>query len=145
MLVRIRRVRKGKSKWHLRARDGGLVELDLLIQGMRLQHGDLFDQTGQSIEAILAQLEISGKINANHAEALQDADRLLSEIHQCLRLTFGNAALIPDQLPSPSQQFMLARMDLADEQQLTLQLETTLETVFAILTQYLANDPAISA
>ena len=145
MLVRIRKVRKGKSKWHLRARDGGLVELDLLIQGMRLQHGDLFDQTGQSIAAILAQLEISGKINANHAEALQDADRLLSEIHQCLRLTFGNAALVPDQLPSPLQQFMLARMDLADEQQLTLQLETTLETVFAILTQYLANDPAISA
>ena len=145
MLVRIRKVRKGKLKWHLRARDGGLVELDLLIQGMRLQHGDLFDQTGQSIAAILAQLEISGKINANHAEALQDADRLLSEIHQCLRLTFGNAALVPDQLPSPLQQFMLARMDLADEQQLTLQLETTLETVFAILTQYLANDPAISA
>ena len=145
MLVRIRKVRKGKSKWHLRARDGGLVELDLLIQGMRLQHGDLFDQTGQSIAAILAQLEISGKINANHAEALQDADRLLSEIHQCLRLTFGNAALVPDQMPSPLQQFMLARMDLADEQQLTLQLETTLETVFAILTQYLANDPAISA
>jgi glutamate-ammonia-ligase adenylyltransferase len=145
MLVRIRKVRKGKSKWHLRARDGGLVELDLLIQGMRLQHGDLFDQSGQSIAAILAKLEISGKINANHAEALQDADRLLSEIHQCLRLTFGNAALVPDQLPSPLQQFMLARMDLADEQQLTLQLETTLETVFAILTQYLANDPAISA
>ncbi|MDA9959369.1 hypothetical protein N9E24_06195, partial [Alphaproteobacteria bacterium] len=145
MLVRIRKVRKGKSKWHLRARNGGLVELDLLIQGMRLQHGDLFDQTGQSIAAILAQLEISGKINANHAEALQDADRLLSEIHQCLRLTFGNAALVPDQLPLPLQQFMLARMDLADEQQLTLQLETTLETVFAILTQYLANDPAISA
>ena len=31
MLVRIRKFRKGKSKWHLRARDGGLVELDLLI------------------------------------------------------------------------------------------------------------------
>ena len=145
MLVRIRKVRKGKSKWHLRARDGGLVELDLLIQGMRLQHGDLFDQTGQSIAAILAQLKTSGKINANHAEALQDADRLFSEIHQCLRLTFGNAASVPDQLPPPLQQFMLARMDLADEQQLTLLLETTLETVFAILNQYLANDPAISA
>ena len=84
-------------------------------------------------------------LNNDNAEALQDADRLLSEIHQCLRLTFGNAALVPDQLPLPLQQFMLTRMDLADEQQLTLQLETTLETVFAILTQYLANDPAISA
>ncbi|MGB2073453.1 MAG: hypothetical protein ACPHX7_09460, partial [Candidatus Puniceispirillaceae bacterium] len=95
MLVRIRKVRKGKSKWHLRARDGGLVELDLLMQGMRLQHGYLFDQTGQSIAAILAQLKTSGKINANHAEALQDADQLFNEIHQCLRLTFGNAASVP--------------------------------------------------
>jgi glutamate-ammonia-ligase adenylyltransferase len=145
MLVRIRKVRKGKSKWHLRARNGGLVELDLLIQGMRLQHGDLFDRTGQSIAAILTQLRTSGKINANHAEALQDADQLFNEFHQCLRLTFGNTASVPDQLPPPLQQFMLARMDLADEQQLTLLLDTTLESVFAILNQYLENDPAISA
>ena len=145
MLVRIRKVRKGKSKWHLRARDGGLVELDLLMQGMRLQHGDLFEQTGQPISAILTQLKTSGKINANNAEALQDADQLFSEIHQCLRLTFGNAASVPDQLPPPLQQFMLGRMDLADEQQLTLLLETTLETVSTILNQYLANDRPISA
>jgi glutamate-ammonia-ligase adenylyltransferase len=145
MLVRIRKVRKGKSKWHLRARDGGLIELDLLMQGMRLQHGYLFDQTGQSIAAILAQLKTSGKINANHAEALQDADQLFNEIHQCLRLTFGNAASVPDQLPTPLQQFMLSRMDLADEQQLTVLFETTLETVSAILNQYLANDRTISA
>jgi glutamate-ammonia-ligase adenylyltransferase len=145
MLARIRKVRKGKSKWHLRARDGGLVEIDLLIQGMRLQHGNLFGQTGQSITAILTQLKTSGKINANHAEALQDADRLFSEIHQCLRLTFGNVASVPDRLPAPLQQFMLSRMDLADEQQLTLLLETALETVSAILNQYLANDRPISA
>jgi hypothetical protein len=40
---------------------------------------------------------------------------------------------------------MLSRMDLADEQQLTLLLETTLETVSAILSQYLASDRPISA
>jgi hypothetical protein len=40
---------------------------------------------------------------------------------------------------------MLGRMDLADEQQLTLLLETTLETVSAILNQYLAKDQPISA
>jgi hypothetical protein len=40
---------------------------------------------------------------------------------------------------------MLGRMDLADEQQLTLLLETTLETVSTILNQYLANDRPISA
>ena len=78
-------------------------------------------------------------------DVLHDADRLFSEIHQCLRLTFGNAAAVPDQLPPPLQQFMLSRMDLADEQQLTLLLETTLETVSAILNQYLANDQPISA
>mgnify|MGYP001160838624 FL=1 len=143
MLMRIRKTRKGKSKWHLRARYGGLFELDLLIQGMRLQHGNLFEQTGQSIPAILVQLKTSGKINANHAEHLQDADRLFSEIHQCLRLTFGNSASAPDLLPPPLRQFILARMDLADEQQLTLLLETTFETVLSILNHYLTNDPAI--
>ena len=112
---------------------------------MRLQHGDLFAQTGQSIAAILAQLKTNNKINATQAGALKDADRLFSEIHQCLRLTFGNAAAVPDQLPPPLQQFMLSRMDLADEQQLTLLLETTLETVSAILNQYLANDQPISS
>ena len=129
----------------MRARDGGLIEIDLLIQGMRLQHGNLFDQTGQSIAAVLSQLKTSGKINANHAESLQDADQLFNEIHQCLRLTFGNAASLPDQLPPPLQQFMLDRMDLADEQQLTLLMETTLESVSKILNQYLANDRPISA
>ena len=145
MLMRIRKARKGKSKWHLRARDGGLLELDLLIQGMRLQHGDLFEQTGQSISAILVKLKTNGKINANHAEHLQDADRLFSEIHQCLRLTSGDSASAPDLLSPPLKQFMLARMDLADEQQLTLLLETTLETVFVILNHYLANNLAIQA
>jgi hypothetical protein len=36
-------------------------------------------------------------------------------------------------------------MDLADEQQLTLLLETTLETVSTILNQYLANDWTVPA
>jgi glutamate-ammonia-ligase adenylyltransferase len=95
MLVRIRKVRKGKSKWHLRARDGGLVELDLLCKACGFNMAICLSKTGQSIPAILAQLKTSGKINANHAEALQDADQLFSEIHQCLRLTFGNAAFGP--------------------------------------------------
>ena len=48
MLNRIRKLQSKKSTWHLRARDGGLVDLDLLIQAMRLEHGNLFDDTGQS-------------------------------------------------------------------------------------------------
>ena len=53
MLNRIRKLQSKKSTWHLRARDGGLVDLDLLIQAMRLEHGNLFDNTGQSPSDIL--------------------------------------------------------------------------------------------
>ena len=55
MLNRIRKIRK-KSIWHLRTRDGGLFDLDLLIQAMRLEHGNLFNDTGQSPSDILDRL-----------------------------------------------------------------------------------------
>ena len=44
MLNRVRKL-QSKNQQQLRARDGGLVDLDLLIQAMRLEHGNLFDKT----------------------------------------------------------------------------------------------------
>ena len=145
MLGRVRKVRKAKSKWHLRARDGGLVDLDLFVQALRLQYGDLFEGTGQSPDEILERLHDLQKINVNLSEDLADALGLFNEIHHCLRLTFGNAASVPDRLPLPLREFMLTRMDFADEQQLSLILEAALGKVLAHLTAYASDGKTISS
>ena len=145
MLERVRKVRKARSKWHLRARDGGLVDLDLLVQALRLQFGNLFDGTGQSPDEIIGQLQELQKINVNLSEDLTDAIGLFNETHHCLRLTFGNAVSVPDPLPLPLRKFMLTRMDFADEKHLTLILEAALGKVLAHLETYLAAGKTISS
>ena len=62
MMHRIRKSRTKHSKWHLRA--SNVVDLDLLVQAIRLQHGDLFDDMGQSPSDILERLFAVGKISA---------------------------------------------------------------------------------
>ena len=129
MLERVRKSRSNQSKWHLKAQNGGLVDLDLLIQAMRIQYGDLFNNTGQSPMNILETLVSAWKITPSHFSELQDAINLFDEVHQCIRLTFGNSAAVPPLLPVPLRKFMLTRMDQADEKQLTLMLKTSLDQV----------------
>ncbi len=129
MLNRIRKLQNQKSTWHLRARDGGLIDLDLLIQAMRLEHGDLFDGTGQSPSYILDRLVAVKKIKAPNFNELQDAISVFNEVHQCIRLTYGEATHVPNQLPSRLLTFMLIQMDLADENQLALLLKKSLDQV----------------
>ena len=85
---------RAKNQLLLRARDGGLVDLDLLIQAMRLEHGNLFDDTGQSPLDILDRLVAAKKITSPNFTELQDAISLFNEVHQCIRLTFGDATQV---------------------------------------------------
>ncbi len=136
MLKRIRKSRNGKSKWHLRTRDGGLVHLDLLIQAMRLENGNLFNDTGQSPSDILDRLVTVEKIDSPDFTKLKAATDLFNEIHQCIRLTFGDAHHITNTLPVRLRTFMLTRMDLADEDQLALLLNASLDQVHNQLLNY---------
>jgi glutamate-ammonia-ligase adenylyltransferase len=136
MLNRIRKSQNEQSKWHLRTRDGGLVDLDLLIQAMRLEHGNLFDDTGQSPLDILDRLVAVRKISSPDFTELQDAISLFNEIHHCIRLTFGEATHVPDSLPARLRTFILSRIDIADEAQLALLLKTSLDQVHKQLLTY---------
>ena len=136
MLNRIHKSQNGQSKWHLRTRDGGLVHLDLLIQAMRLENGHLFNDTGQSPLDILDRLAEVEKISSSDFTELKVATSLFNEIHQCIRLTFGDASLVPNTLPVKLQTFMLTRIDLADEDQLTLLLNASLDQVHNQLLTY---------
>ena len=145
MLERVRKSRSTQSKWHLRTCNGGLVDLDLLIQAMRIQYGDLFDNTGQSASDILEVLVSASKISQSHFLELQDTINLYDEVHQCIRLTFGDPADLPSPLPLTLQKFMLTRMDLADEDQLTLLLKTSQDQVQEQLEAYTMIDKEKSA
>ncbi len=129
MLNRIHKSQNEHSRWHLRARNGGLVDLDLFIQAMRLVHGDLFSHTGQSPLDILDRLLAVKKISSSDFAELRVAINLFNEIHQCMRLTFGNATHVPNTLPGRLRTFILARIDVADEDQLALLLKESLNQV----------------
>ncbi len=137
MLFRIRESRNANSEWHLRARDGGLIDLGLLIQAMRLQHGDLFSNTGQSPKDILETLFSSGKISEPQFSELQVANNLFDELHQCICLTFGNAAALKVDLPTPFKKFVLTQMDLADSRQLNILLNESIYQVQKQIDDYL--------
>ena len=120
----------------MRTRDGGLVHLDLLIQAMRLENGNLFDDTGQSPSEILDRLVAVEKINYPDFTELKAATSLFNEVHQCIRLTFGEANHVPNTLPARLRTFLLTRIDLADEDQLALLLNASLDQVHNQLLNY---------
>ena len=140
MLQRVQKSRNTQSKWHLWAHNSGLVDLDFLIQAMRIQYGDLFADTGQSPLDILETMVSASKISQSHFSELRDAVNLFEEVHQCIRLTFGNAAAAPSTLPVPLRKFMLTRMDLANEDQLILLLKASLCQVQKHLENYTIID-----
>ena len=136
MLNRISKSQNSQSKWHLRTRDGGIVHLDLLIQAMRLENGNLFSNTGQSPLDILDSLAAVEKIKSHNFTELKTAISLFNEVHHCIRLTFGDARLVPNTLPVRLQTFMLTRIDLADEEQLALLINESLDQVHNQLLNY---------
>ncbi|MEK9745466.1 MAG: hypothetical protein VW499_05345, partial [Candidatus Puniceispirillum sp.] len=123
MLNRLDTVRKPQSQWDLRAHQGGLTDLDLLIQGYRYCYGDLFTNTGQSQAEILDRLKAADRLDDAAYDILRSASHLFGELHHCLRLTFGNAAKVPDPMPPPLANFILTRMDIATIDQLAMQLD----------------------
>ena len=104
---------------------------------MRLEHGNLFDDTGQSPSDILDRLVATKKITSHNFTELQDAISLFNEVHQCIRLTFGDATQVPNNLPPRLLTFMLIRMDLTDEEQLAFLLKKSLGQVSKQLLAYI--------
>ena len=129
MLNRLQTVRKPQSQWDLRAQQGGLTDLDLLIQGLRYGYGDLFTDTGQSQAEILDRLKAAEQVDDATYDTLSSASRLFGELHHCLRLTFGNAAKVPDPMPPPLASFILTRMDIATIDQLAIELDAARNAV----------------
>ncbi len=66
----------------LRKLPGGLAELDLLIQGLRLVHSDHFTGTGQSPFDIITTLQTADELSAEDAKRAGNSE---PSIRQCAK------------------------------------------------------------
>ena len=70
----------------LRKLPGGMAELDLMVQGLRLVHADLFTGTGQDQIEIISTLARHERISQTDAANLESASLLFSNVYASLRL-----------------------------------------------------------
>ena len=115
--------------WQIRRHNGGIAELDLLVQGLRLIHADLFHGGGQTAPQVLQGLADAGRIRPEEADQLAAADHLFTELHHALRLVLGSSSQHPDSLSEAARQFVLAACDCPDQAQLDALLKACREAV----------------
>ena len=115
--------------WQIRRRAGGIAELDLLLQGLRLIHAGLFTGGGQPAEAILQILSANDRITPDAAAQLAAAERLYTALHHALRLVLGTSSQHPDDLGAAARQFVLAACDSPDRDELDARLDRHLREV----------------
>ena len=101
-------------EWQLRKQPGGIGELDLLIQGLRLLNADLFPVPASAPTALLDTLVAAGRLAADDAADLTAADELFADLQQALRLVVGTSALAPDALSPAAEKFVLDSCDSPD-------------------------------
>ena len=102
-------------EWQLRKQPGGIGELDLLIQGLRLLNADLFAAPATAPTALLDALVAAGRLAADDAADLAAADELFADLQQALRLVVGTSGLAPDALSPAAGKFVLDCCDSPDQ------------------------------
>jgi glutamate-ammonia-ligase adenylyltransferase len=135
MLTRFRANYTDAADWQLRQKPGGIRELDLLIQALRLQHADLFSHTADTPEAILDKLHAAARLPDELAHALREAAQLFEAVHQALRLIRGTSNDSDDRLSIAAKKFVLTSCDSPDEVTLNTSLEGHRNAVMTALSQ----------
>lgn len=88
MRVRLRRDKPSKGDWDLKMRNGGLVDLEFIVQ-----HGLLTNvptlELPLSLRAAIKELGVSGHLDATQEKSLLDAHGFLSALQQVQRVALG--------------------------------------------------------
>ncbi len=100
--------------WQLRKRPGGISELDLLVQALRLLNADLFSNTALPADRILDRLAEIGRVTPDDAEALVAAENLYADLHHALRFVMGTSTTDPAALSAAARHFICAACDSPD-------------------------------
>ena len=109
-----------------------MAELDLLVQGLRLVHADLFTGTGQDQIEIISTLARHERISQTDAANLESASLLFSNVYASLRLCVGAVGQNADDFNAAVVRFIAHNNNAADEPQLVAMLDGERETVVAV-------------
>ena len=109
-------------EWQLRKQPGGIAELDLLVQGLRLVHAASLPDPAMTPDKILSRLADIGLLADADAATLDRAQTMFTDLHHALRLVMGTAGQQADSLAVPAIQFILTSCDCPDVASLTGQL-----------------------
>ena len=114
MRCRLRANYGDADAWQLRKQPGGISELDLLIQALRFLHADLFGNDVMPVDILLPRLVEMGRLTADDAATLTEADNLYADLQHVLRLVLGTSATDPGMLSPAARQFICTACDSPD-------------------------------
>ena len=120
-------------EWQLRKQPGGISELDLLIQGLRLLNADLFPEPAMAPTALLDRMVTAGRVTIEDAADLAAAQNLFADLQQALRLVVGSSVVAPEALSSAAAGFVLDSCDSPDSETLRARIaahRARVETLF---------------
>ncbi len=144
MWQRLRATYESAPALKLRKLPGGTTELDLLIQGLRLAHTDLFNGTGQGQIEIISALATHGRISQSCAADLESASKLFSNVYASMRLCIGEVGQNAGDFSDAIIRFIVESNDAADEQQLVSMLAGEREKVVAAFDTVFPSKHAIN-
>lgn len=133
MQKRMASTRKTASKWQLRLQAGGLGDLDLLIQGLRLMHGNHFFNSGETPADILALMAAKDLLDNTDASSLADAHMFMNNVQHALRLSVEKAHMVGDDVPPALGQFLSSWLNIPDIDQVTLKIDDMQASVREIM------------
>ncbi len=132
MRRRLREAYGSAPALQLRKLPGGMAELDLLVQGLRLIHADLFAGAGQGQIEIISTLACYERISQTDAANLERASQLFSNVYASLRLCVGAVGQNAADFNTAVVQFIAHNNNVTDESQLVAMLECERETVVSV-------------
>lgn len=133
MQKRMASTRKTASKWQLRLQAGGLGDLDLLIQGLRLMHGNHFFNSGETPADILALMAAKDLLDNTDGSSLADAHMFMNNVQHALRLSVEKAHMVGDDVPPALGQFLSSWLNIPDIDQVKLQIDDMQASVREIM------------
>jgi glutamate-ammonia-ligase adenylyltransferase len=97
MRQRLYQEKPGKGLWDLKTEDGGLIDIEFIVQQAMLLNGDatvIWSNVGQALEAITE----AGNLSEQESAALRDALAYLQALQQVQRLAMGSKMTV-DEIP----------------------------------------------